>query len=415
MLRFRREGGKAFDSCSHCNRDMKSVDESRASLPLFLQEISSRLEESFWPLTRRLIATESPSGDTEGSARVVALLAEAARNIEGIDSIERITSAGYGEHLRVRAFAERATERHRTILLLGHTDTVHPRGSLATRPWREEDGKVFGPGIFDMKANCALALEALRACAGRAAWPQYPVTLLLTCDEETGSLQGGRELVEEEAKRAAAVLVLEPSASGGRAKTARKGTGMFTIRAEGRAAHAGLEPEKGASAVREIARQIERVYALADLAQGTTLNVGVVRGGTRSNVVAEEASAEVDARFLAAEEAQRIERALFGLQPFDERVSLKVTGQINRPPLERTEAIARLYQHARRLAALLDWDLGETSVGGASDGNFAAAAGAPVLDGLGIAGDGAHAAHEHIIKRDVARRGALLAALLSTL
>ena len=394
---------------------MKSVTEPRASLLLFLEEISSRLEETFWPLTRQLIETESPSGDTEGSAQVVSLLAAAAQETGGIDSIERIQSAGYGEHLRVRAFAEKAAERSRTILLLGHTDTVHPRGTLAARPWREEDGKVFGPGIYDMKANCALALEALRACSERAAWPQYPVTLLLTCDEETGSLQGGRELVEEEARRAAAVLVLEPSASGGRAKTARKGTGMFTIRAEGRAAHAGLEPEKGASAVREIARQIERVYALADTALGTTLNVGVMRGGTRSNVVAEEASAEIDARFLTAEEAQRIESALFGLQPFDERVRLKITGQINRPPLERTKAVARLYEHAWRLAAALDWDLGETSVGGASDGNFAAAVGAPVLDGLGLEGDGAHAAHEHIIKNDVARRGALLAGLLSTL
>lgn len=394
---------------------MKSFVESPAPLPLLLEEIAARLAGAFWPLTRRLVEIESPSGYAEGSAQVVSLLAEAAQEIGGVDSVERIASAGYGEHLRVRAFGEVARDRSKTVLLLGHTDTVHPRGSLLARPWREEDGKVFGPGIFDMKANCALALEAIRACAKRKVMPQHPVVLLLTCDEEAGSMRGGRELVEEEARRAVAVLVLEPSASGGRAKTARKGTGIFMLRAEGRAAHAGLDPEKGASAVLEIARQIERIYALADLSQGTTLNVGVVRGGTRSNVVAEEAAAEIDARFMTAAEAQRIEKALRGLQPVDGRVRLTVEGQINRPPLERTERVARLYEQARRIAVALDWELGETSVGGASDGNFAAAAGASVLDGLGIAGDGAHAAHEHIIKGDVARRGAFLAGLLATL
>jgi glutamate carboxypeptidase len=221
--------------------------------------------------------------------------------------------------------------------------------------------------------------------------------------------------VEAEARRAAHVLVFEPSAPGGSAKTARKGTSSYNVRAEGIAAHAGLDPEKGASAILEIARQIERLHTLGDAARGVTLNAGVVSGGTRSNVVAALAETEVDVRFSTMGDALRMEETFRNLRPFDERVKLTVEGGINRPPLERTEAVGALYAHARRIATVLGFELGETSVGGASDGNFAAAVGATVLDGLGIAGDGAHAAHEHIIREDIARRGALLAGLLVTL
>ncbi|HEX6623965.1 MAG TPA: M20/M25/M40 family metallo-hydrolase, partial [Pyrinomonadaceae bacterium] len=278
----------------------------------------------------------------------------------------------------------------------------------------EAEGRIYGPGVFDMKASCALALEALRARGQSAAGRARPVVLLLTCDEEAGSMSG-RALVEEEARRAECVLVLEPPAPGGRVKTARKGTGYFRLAVEGVAAHAGLEPEKGASAVLEIARQIERLHALNDAARGTTVNVGVVCGGTRSNVVAAEARAEVDVRFGTLEEARRIEEAIRALHPFDARTSLKVEGGVNRPPLERTPAVARLYEHARRLASAVGFELGEASVGGASDGNFAAACGVPVLDGLGVEGDGAHAAHEHILADCLVSRGALLASLLATL
>jgi glutamate carboxypeptidase len=244
--------------------------------------------------------------------------------------------------------------------------------------------------------------------------PQRPVVLLLTCDEEAGS-QSGRALVEAEAQRAAHVLVLEPSASGGRVKTARKGTGMYTLTIAGRAAHAGLEPEKGVSAILELAYQIERLHALNDLSVGTTVNVGVVSGGTRSNVVAAEARAEIDVRFATTAEALRLDEAIKSLRPRDERTRLSVTGGINRPPLERTAAVAQLYERARGIAAALDYELGETQVGGASDGNFAAAVGATVLDGLGVAGDGAHADHEHIIAADILPRATLLAALIATL
>lgn len=364
-------------------------------------------------LTRALVEAESPSGDVEGSRAVVGLLADAARKIEGVTSIERIESPGYGEHLRVCAFND-AHDESGTILLMGHTDTVHPRGSVRERPWREEMGRVYGPGIFDMKANCALALEVMNACARLDLMPRCPVVLLLTCDEETGSMTG-RALVEEEARRARGILVLEPSAAGGRVKTARKGTGIFTMEAHGIAAHAGLEPEKGASAILELARQIERLHAMNDAARGVTLNVGVVQGGTRSNVVPAEASAEIDVRFSTAEDARQLEEAILGIKPFDERVKLNMSGGINRPPLERTEKVAALYEVARGVAARLDFELGETSVGGASDGNFAAALNVAVLDGLGITGDGAHATHEHIVVDDIARRGALLTGIIASL
>src|SRR5207248_2771459 len=244
--------------------------------------------------------------------------------------------------------------------------------------------------------------------------PKHPVTIVLTCDEESGS-PTGRALVEAEAGNARAVLVLEPSAVGGRAKTARKGTGMFTIEVHGRAAHAGLDPEKGVSAVLELARQTVSLSELNDPATGTTVTVTVVRGGTHSNVVPAEARAEIDLRFTSASEGLRVESEIRNLKPFDARAKLVVSGGINRPPLERTEGVAALYEHARTIAELLDFDLGEASVGGASDGNFVGSLGVPVLDGLGIEGDGAHAAHEHILADNIPLRGALLAGLIATL
>ncbi len=363
-------------------------------------------------LTCALVETESPSGDRDGSSAVVSLLANAAGSISAVGSVERIAAEGFGEHLRIRAFTEASD--HAPIVILGHTDTVHPRGTIKDRPWRAEANRIHGPGIFDMKANCALALEVLRACEATGARPQGPITLLLTCDEESGS-PSGRALVEAEAKNARAVLVLEPPASGGRVKTARKGTGMFTIEVHGRAAHAGLDPEKGVSAVRELARQTIRLHELNDPANGTTVTVTVVSGGTHSNVVPAEARAEIDLRFNSASEGLRVESEVHNLKPIDSRAQLFVSGGINRPPLERTDKVISLYQQARAIAALLDFDLGEASVGGASDGNFVGALGVPVLDGLGIEGDGAHAAHEHIIVDDISLRGALLAGLIASL
>lgn len=363
-------------------------------------------------LTCALVETESPSGDKAGSSAVVSLLASAASSISAVKSVERIAGESSGEHLRIHAHTE--NDKHRPLLILGHTDTVHPRGAIKERPWRAEGNRIFGPGVFDMKVNCAVALEALRACEAVGIQPRRRITILFTCDEESGS-PTGRPLVEAEATGTRAVLVLEPPASGGRVKTARKGTGMFTVRVEGRAAHAGLDPDKGVSAVLELARQTVRLHELNDPHNGTTVTVNVVNGGTHSNVIAAEARAEVDMRFTSADAGATVERKILTLPPFDSRAKVTVTGGINRPPLERTSKVESLYTHARTLASLLDIDLGEASVGGASDGNFAAALGVPVLDGLGVQGDGAHAVHEHILCDDIPFRGALLAALIGTI
>jgi len=306
----------------------------------------------------------------------------------------------------IRAFPERGDN----ILLLGHTDTVHPVGTKVLNPTRIEDGKFFGCGIFDMKSGIVLMLEALRFIAESNANPSRAITILLSCDEEVGSFTG-RELVEREARRANACYVFEPSARG-RVKTGRKGTGMFTIKAHGVPAHAGLEPEKGASAILEISRQIEKLHLLNNLPAGTTVNVCTARGGTTTNVIPEHAEFTVDVRFTSMEEATRIEKAVQGLAAFDDRVSLDIKGGVNRPPMERTSAVAALFENARSVAAGFGYELGETQVGGASDGNFVGALGVPVLDGLGIAGDGAHRLDEHILINDIAKRAALATSIL---
>lgn len=384
-----------------------------SSLPLArqIQNLLQQRKPEIEAFIRALVEVESPSGDVEGSRAVVDLLARAAGELKCVDSIDRVDVAGYGQHLVIRAFANRSDAGQ--ILLVGHTDTVHSRGSVTQRPWRLEGGKFYGPGVFDMKANCALAIEVLRALTELDVTPKCSVALALTCDEEVGSLSGWpflREVAKSRKTRCA--FVMEPPASGGRVKTSRKGTGIFAIKVEGKAAHAGLEPEKGASAILELARQTEQLHAINKSGSGITLNVGVVHGGTRSNVVAAEAEGEIDVRFSTEAESLEIERILSSLKPIDERTKVFVTGGINRPPLERTPAVVALFEKARAIAADIDFELGEAQVGGASDGNFLAAMGIPVLDGLGISGDGAHAVHEHIEADDISRRGAIIGGLL---
>jgi len=364
--------------------------------------------ESF---ARALVEVESPSGDEDGSRAVVDLLVDAARRVACVAAVERVDVPGFGQHLVIKAFQQQSNGGQ--ILIVGHTDTVHSRGSLAQRPWRRDGERAYGPGVFDMKANCALVIEVLRTLSELNLKPRFGVTIVLTCDEEVGSASGW-PLIEGVAKaqNTPYAFVLEPPASGGRVKTGRKGTGIYAIKVEGKAAHAGLEPEKGASAILELARQTERLHALNSSGSGITLNVGVVRGGTRSNVVAEQAEGEIDVRFATDAESREIERILSTLEPVDERTKVFVSGGINRPPLERTPAVVELFEKARSIAGFLGFELGEAQVGGASDGNFVAAMGIPVLDGLGISGDGAHAVHEHIEVHDMARRGALITGLL---
>ena len=360
---------------------------------------------------RALVEIESPSGDLAGSREVVAAVTSAAQTVNGVYAVEPVEVSGFGQHVVIKAVQQQSSAGQ--SLIVGHTDTVHSRGSLAERPWRKDGERAYGPGVFDMKANCALVIEVLRTLAEFNLQPRFAVSVVLTCDEEVGSASGW-PLIERVAKEhdTRYAFVLEPPASGGRVKTGRKGTGMYAIKVEGKAAHAGLEPEKGASAILELARQTERLHSLNLSGSGITLNVGVVHGGTRSNVVAAQAEGEIDVRFATEAESREIDRLLLNLQPVDERTRVFVSGGINRPPLERTEAVVELFQKARSVASYLGFELGEAQVGGASDGNFIAALGIPVLDGLGISGDGAHAVHEHIEVDDIARRGALISGLL---
>ena len=360
-------------------------------------------------MIREIVEIESPSYDVERSKLVATWVENEALKIGGDLEIERVPAEGYGDHLLIRAFKSGRSDR-KPVLLLGHTDTVHPIGTNLLNPTRVEGGRFYGCGIFDMKAGIVLMLEAIRFFSESGTQPSRPITIFLSCDEEVGSISG-RDLVEREASRAELCLVFEPSA-GGRVKTGRKGTGMFTMKAWGRPAHAGLEPEKGASAILELARQIARLAELNDPASGTTVNVCTIKGGTTTNVIPEHAECSVDVRFTSAPEADRIENEIRDLLPFDERVKILVTGAINRPPLERTQAVAALFERAKRVAAGFGYDLGETQVGGASDGNFVGALGIPVLDGLGVAGDGAHRLDEHILVDDIAKRATLVTSLL---
>ncbi len=353
-----------------------------------------------------IVEIESPSRDVSGSLEAVDFLANEAAKISPDFKIERIFAENLGEHLIIRAFES----SEKPILVLGHTDTVHPRKTKEQNPTRIEGEKFYGCGIFDMKANIILVLEVLRALTKFNIKPNRPITILLSCDEEIGS-PTGRELVEREAANAAFCLVCEPSANG-KVKTGRKGTGMFQFKTHGVPAHAGLEPEKGASAILELARQIPKIHELNNLENGTTANVCTISGGTTSNVIPEYASCEIDVRFTKKSEAERIERELKKFKSFDDKVSLEITGEINRPPMERTEAVVKLYEKARSIAESFDYELGETQVGGASDGNFVGALGVPVLDGLGISGAGAHTLEEFIFVEDIPKRAALLASLL---
>jgi glutamate carboxypeptidase len=299
------------------------------------------------------------------------------------------------------------------ILLLGHHDTVWEAGTLRRMPYRIRGGKAFGPGILDMKAGIVIAMGAIRSLQALAAQPRGSVRFFLNSDEEVSSRAFRRE-IEAEARRARAVLVLEPAARGGALKTARKGVGEFQITIRGRSSHSGINPAAGINAIAELARQLVRIEKLARPGRGLTLTVGLIQGGTRSNVVPERAWAAVDVRIPRASDREWIERQVYGLKPFHPGTRIEVKGGINRPPMMRAMA-AGLFHRARALGKELGMELEEASTGGGSDGNFTAALGIPTLDGLGAVGDGAHALDEHVVISELPRRMALLAALLATL
>ncbi|MBP9663060.1 MAG: M20 family metallopeptidase [Pyrinomonadaceae bacterium] len=374
--------------------------------PQEVLEYFTRRESAITDAIREIVELESPSYDCELSAAVVDWIEARLRELPTDLEFEHVEADGVGTHLIIRAFPGEGP----CTMLLGHTDTVHAVGTKEKNPTRIEGDRLYGCGTFDMKANIILMIEAFRYFAETRTAPQRPVNIVLSCDEEVGS-RTGRAIVEREAANAECCLIPEPSAAG-RVKTARKGTGMFRLIAHGIPAHAGLDPEKGANAVAELARQVDNIHALADASVGTTVNVTTFHGGTTTNVIPDRAECDIDVRFSNTGEAERVEEALRSLTTTDARVSLELLGAINRPPLERTEAVIELYQKARDIAASFGYELGETQVGGASDGNFVAALGVPVLDGLGLEGDGAHRLDEHILVSDIARRATLVTLLL---
>jgi glutamate carboxypeptidase len=369
-------------------------------------------QNEFIAFLRELVECESPSDN----ARAVTALVDLLQGwLARLGKTKVFTGKdGFGPHLLCEFDLPGETEEGR-ILALGHTDTVYPLGTLASMPFREEEGRLYGPGVFDMKAGIALFIFAMQALRDLQIPVRRRVVLQLNSDEEVGS-PTSRALTEWQAQGSVAVLVLEPSAGpDGNVKTSRKGVGDYTVRVKGRSSHAGLDFASGASAILELAQQIGHIAAFTDLERGLTVNPGVVAGGTRSNVVAAEAWCEFDFRIARAEDAAGLEARFRSLAPFDDRCTIEVSGGLNRPPLERTAAVAELYSKARTLAGELGIELGETAVGGGSDGNFTAAIGIPTLDGIGAVGDGAHAVHEHILTDRIADRIALLAKLVQSL
>lgn len=291
-------------------------------------------------------------------------------------------------------------------------DTVYPAGTIGARPVRIQDGKFYGPGAYDMKASTVMALAAVEQLQHVGVLPDRPITALFTSDEEVGS-HTSRALIETLARRHALVLCLEPALPDGSLKTWRKGIGDFKIRAAGRAAHAGADHERGVNAVEELAHHVLAVQQLTDYARGTTVNVGVIRGGTRSNVVPDEASAHVDFRVMTQAEADRICALIRGRQPVHPEATVTITGGLNRPPMPRTPLMADTFRRAQSIAQRLGITVGEGGTGGGSDANFVAPLGVPVLDGLGALGNGAHSEREHVVIASLPERAALLAGILS--
>jgi glutamate carboxypeptidase len=359
----------------------------------------------FLALLEALVTRESPSHDIPRLRAIGDFLAGEIQRRGG--SVERA-----GENLIARWAG--AQPGGRPLLVIGHMDTVHPAGTLDRYPYRVDGERVRGPGSYDMKAGVATVLEALAMLAAKGERPRSDLVLFVSCDEEVGS-ESSRALIEELARGATAALVVEPCAPGGKIKSRRKGVAWYRLNVTGRAAHAGIEPDAGASAVHELARLILRLLPLADREAGTTVNVGVVSGGTRANVVADEAWARVDVRFWTSEEARRVDGAVRALRPEDPRCTLAVEGGIDRMPLEQTPASDQLYQVALEEAARLGFKLERTGTGGASDGNLTSGVGCPTIDGLGVDGGGAHTLDEHVLLTDIPRRIALLAALFRRL
>ena len=355
---------------------------------------------------RTLVQQESPSEDRQAVNAAMALAEGWAR--EQGARIKRHRQSEFGDVLELRFGPARSPRK--PVLLLGHFDTVWPKGTLAKMPWREADGRYWGPGVLDMKAGVVMALAALNIL--RYMKLARPATLLLNSDEEVGS-PVSRAITERLALESAAVLVLEP-AQGLAYKTARKGVGQYNVQVTGVGAHSGVDFERGHSAVLELAKLIQTISDFTNLTRKLTVNCGVIAGGTRSNVVASEAHAEVDVRIAKASDTAYVEKLFRGLKVSDPKCKLTITGGINRPPMERKAGTIALFKKARSMAAELGFVLEEAATGGGSDGNFTSALGIPTLDGMGAVGEGAHAAHESVVIEHLVPRTALLAAMIAS-
>jgi len=368
-------------------------------------------ESEIVALIRQFVECESPSDDPAAVNRFVDLVSDTVAPFARV----KILPGGKFGKLLVCEMDLPGRAKSGQALALGHSDTVWPLGTLRTMPFRQADGRLWGPGVLDMKSGIAFFLFAVKALRELQIPVASKVLLQLNPDEEVGS-EVSRPLTEKNASRSKAVLVLEPGTGlAGKLKTARKGVGNFTVAVRGKASHAGVDFEAGASAVLELARQIDHIASFTQLTRGITVNPGVVRGGTRSNVVAAEATAEMDIRVLRLKDAASLTKKFRALKPYDNRCTIQVTGGLNRPPMERSAGIVRLFRIAQKLGREIGVPLEESLTGGGSDGNFTAALGIPTLDGLGGVGEGAHAANESILTNRISDRTALLAKLLATL
>jgi len=362
-------------------------------------------------LVREFVECESPSDGPAAVNRFVELVSDI---VAPLAQVKTFPGGRFGR-LLVCEMSLPGRKKSGQILALGHSDTVWPLGTLKGMPVRQADGRLWGPGVLDMKSGIAFFVFAVRALRELDIPVASKVLLQLNSDEEVGS-EASRPLTEKNAARSKAVLVLEPGTGlAGKLKTARKGVGGFTVVVRGRASHAGVDFEAGASAVLELARQIDRIAGFTQTARGITVNPGVISGGTRSNVVAAEARAEIDIRVLRLKDAPALEKKFRALRPFDRRCSIEVSGGLNRPPMERSAGIVKLFRTAQKLAQEIGVEVEESLTGGGSDGNFTAAIGVPTLDGLGGVGEGAHAANESILVDRIADRTALIAKLIAAL
>jgi glutamate carboxypeptidase len=362
-------------------------------------------------LIRQFVECESPSDDPAAVNRFVELVSD---TVTPFAKVKTFPGGKFGRHL-VCEVQLPGRKKSGQVMALGHADTVWPVGTLRTMPFRQANGRLWGPGVLDMKAGIAFFIFAVRALRELEIPVGSKVLLQLNSDEEVGS-PSSRALTEKNAARSKAVLVPEPGTGlEGKLKTARKGVGDFTVRVRGKASHAGVDFQAGASAVVELARQIDRIAGFTQLERGITVNPGVITGGTRSNVVAAEARAEIDIRVQRLKDAPALEKKFRALTPYDPRCTVEVSGGLNRPPMERSAGIVRLFRTAQKLAREMGVELEESATGGGSDGNFTAALGIPTLDGLGAVGEGAHAINESLLVDRMADRTALIGKLLAAL